>query len=115
MDSPAGRRRIEKPLSLCLQASEQGLLVGDLNMAQIAAVSLVKAYKDAVRREEDRAKLDYVDEIVRFWLKMEHPSAYEEMERIRAVKETEQKPDQQLVADDMNGMMEQMLRMAGML
>lgn len=112
MESPAGRRKVWRPLSLCLQADEQGLLKGDLNMVQVAAISLVRSNNIYERRGELKAKHSYIDDLIDLYLKLNHPKVFEELEHERML--NEEKPDQELVAQDMNEMLDKMLQLAGM-
>ena len=106
--------RIGNVLALCLQADAQGLLQGDLNLAQIAAMAIVRKYRLVERHEERRSTMDYVDDIVGVYLKLNHPQAYEEVERARMQEALERKdPDAELIAEDMAELYEKLTAMEG--
>lgn len=112
MDTPAGRERIWNVLALCLQAGEQGLLSGDCNIVQIAALAIVKRYGFAMDGEELRRKLDVVDDLFMMWLSVEHYEVYEDMERTREqAKLDERDPDAEILAEDMSELLSMVMAM----
>ena len=107
-----GCERIRQPLSLCLQAEDQGLLQGDLNMAKVSASMLVSAYHAFEKREELASRLDIVVDVIDLYLKLNHPAAYDEVQRFRASEaDAERDPNAEMLADNMAEMYERLMEM----
>lgn len=106
--------RVEGPLVCCLQADERGLLVGDLNAVQSVAVDVVRVYKMSVERDERDRKIETVRDIIDLYMKLNFPEQFDVIERSRAANIEEEKPNQELVADTMDEMYEQLMQMADM-
>ena len=99
----------------CLQAEEQGLLMGNLNLPQVAARSVKKAHDAFVDGKEHEREMEERSELVELYIKLNFPELHEAVERNRIAQPDDEVKLDELSADDMDEMLQKMRAAAGML
>ena len=101
------------PLHLCLQADEQGALSGKMNLVKIAAISMVRVYRESMRFDEKKNDFESLRGMFDLWLQIEHPDAWRDISHMRESRNDEIKLDE-LSAESMDEMIEKIRRLADM-